>query len=86
MCNQFKKSLGNRKGGKTAINLLLTNIIFNPIHTWCLLGRVTRIQETWPVSLQGKKGITEFQGDCPGERLQEQVSSKRREEGLPLLP
>ena len=47
----------------------------------CLLGSVPSIQETLQVNLQGEKGITKFQGDCPGERLLEQVSIKRWEEG-----
>ena len=32
------------------------------------------------MSLQGEKGITKFQGDCPGERFLEQVSINRQEE------
>ena len=40
MCNQLKKSLGNReRGKKTAINLPLTNIIFNAIHTLVFTGK-----------------------------------------------
>ena len=79
MCNQFKKSLGNgERGGKNSYKSSTHKYHFSILVTLgCLPGRVTRIQETWQVSLQGEKGITKFQGDCPGERLLEQVSIKR---------